>query len=502
MQNNNFDLDAPLLTFSGGDALTVKETFEGILILGGIGAGKSTSSGAALALRMLAHGYAGLVLTAKPEEAEIWRAYCRATNREQDLVIVEPGGNEYFNFIGYECTQKFKGVSVRQNVVSLLDTVIGAGQQGSGIAEDAQFWTQARSMTISSVVGLSLLAYGTVNARSLYDIAMCAPKEDEGSVKQDKQPNDHFTTAIQIAEKNVQGEVNAFLANLPPDVYAELQKKGAVDAYALKHVPNYRSLKQITQFFQRSYKKLPSKTRSSIEFMVAGFLYQLLSEPFYSLFCSDTPSTFTPESALDKGAIIVLNLPTKLHHDTGRAVQIAIKYCFQRAWEKRDTKANNRPAFIFADESPIFLHALDADFQSTARSSMIATVYLAQNLPGYFANMGGNAANYKVKQFLGTLATKIFHSNADADTNKYASELIGEETFEDDTQGVNWGRDVSFSRSSAERLRHAVRPEEFFLLATGGARHGFSCEAIIHRQGALFGGKAYKKVRFKQSLIN
>ncbi|MGN7822918.1 type IV secretory system conjugative DNA transfer family protein [Chitinophaga sp. 22536] len=514
MDNQKFDLDAPLLQFSGGDVLTVKESFEGIAVWGGIGAGKTTSSGRLIALNMLSRGYAGLVLTAKPDEADLWRQYARATKREKDLIIVEPGGTKYFNFLQYECDQTQKGVSLRQSLVSLLETVINTGQQDtSGGGEDGRFWASALRMTLSSVTTVCLLAYGTVTVQDLYDIAMCAPKEVEGQAqkpiqaqsqsqdKQEKSVDDPFKKAMDEAHKRVQAKVNAFWATFPKEEIADLEKRGLTDAFALQHVANYRALKQVNQFFARSYKKLSTKTRSTLEIMIVSFLYQLLSEPFYSLFCSN-PSSFTPETCLEKGSIVVLNLPTKLHHDAGRIVQIAIKYCYQRAWEKRDTKVNNRPAFIFADESPIFLHALDADFQCTARSSMVATVYLAQNIPSYFAHMGGDKSTYKVKQFLGTLATKIFHANADADTNKYASELIGEEYYDDKTEGMSFGNNVSFNEAKAQKLRQIVRPEEFFALKTGGKRFGYVCEAYIHRQGAPFNGKSHKQIRIKQKFID
>lgn len=506
MKKQKFNVDLPLLNFSGGYPLTIKDSFEGNLILGGIGAGKTSASGRLYAINMLRLRYAGLVLTAKPDEADLWRQYARETNRENDLIIVEPGGEHFFNFLQYECTQTQKGVSLRQNIVSLLETVINSGQDSHSGAEDGRFWNSALKMVLSSVTTLCLSAYGTVTVQDLYDIAMCAPKETEGPNQvqaqtqdpKEKPADDPFKKAKDEAQKRVEAKVNSFLAKFPKDVVEDLEKRGMTDAFALKHVPNYRALKQANQFFARSYKKVSPKTRSTIEFLVVGFLYQLLSEPFYSLFCSN-PSTFTPETCLEEGKIVVLNLPTKLHHDAGRDVQIAIKYCFQRVWEKRDTTLNNRPAFIFADESPIFLHALDADFQATARSSMIATVYLAQNLPGYFANMGGEKSIYKVKQFLGTLATKIFHANADADTNKYASELIGQDYRSENTEGMNWGGPaVTFNRGNVDRLQDIVRPEEFFSLKTGGKRNDYIVEAIIHRQGAPFKGKSHKKIQFKQ----
>lgn len=501
MDQKQFDLEAPLLEFSEGDFISIKDSFEGIFIAGGIGSGKTSASGKLVATNMLLKGYSLLVLCAKPDEVDLWHTYARETNREKDLVIVEPGGAAFFDFLGYECkvAQRHKGVSLRHNVVSLLDTVIKSGDTGNNGIEDGRFWASALRLSLSSVVSLSLLATDSISIQELYNIALCVPHAEEGAKNQDKQTDDYYTRAMNAAEVRVTAKVNAHLSTLHPSVIEELQKNNRIDAYVIHQVPQYRELKQVRQFFERSYKKLPPKTKSTIEFMLVDFLSSLLSDPFYSLFSSN-PSTFTPESVLSEGKIVVLNLPTKIHHDAGRLIQIAIKIIFQRAWEKRDVSSNNHPAAIFADESPSFIHALDADFQATARSSMIATVYLAQNLHGFFANLDGKSGEHKVKQFLGTLATKIFHSNSDVDTNKYASDLIGDELYEDQTNSVNVGRDVSMGQSTGKKLRRAVRPELFTELLTGGHRNGGIVHAYIHRQGAPFSGKSHKKIRFKQTL--
>lgn len=501
MDHQKFDLEAPLLEFSGGDFLSIKDSFEGIFIAGGIGSGKTTGSGKIVATNMMLKGYSFLVLCVKPEEVDLWRTYARKTNREKDLVIVEPGGAHCFDFLGYECkvAQRHKGVSLRHNIVSLLDTVINSGEAGSGGVEDGRFWASALRLTLSSVVSLSLLATGSVSVQELYNIALCVPSVEEGTKNQDKPSDDYYTRAMNAAEIRVKAKVNAHLSTLHSSFIEEKQQTNRLDAYIIQHVPEYRELKQVRQFFERSYKKLPPKTKSTIEFLLVDFLSSLLSDPFYSLFCSN-PSTFTPESVLNEGKIVILNLPTKIHHDAGRLVQVAIKIIFQRAWEKRDIALNNRPAAIFADESSHFIHSLDADFQSTVRSSLVSVVYLTQNIHGYFSHLGGKSGEHKVKQFLGTLATKIFHANSDVDTNKYASELIGQELYEDQTNSINVGRDVAFGQSSGEKLRHAVRAEAFSTLLTGGHRNGGIIQAYIHRQGAPFGGKSHKKIRFKQTL--
>src|SRR6202012_4255126 len=111
-----------------------------------------------------------------------------------------------------------------------------------------------------------------------------------------------------------------------------------------------------------------------IDFSFSGFLFHLLRDPVYSLFCSHA-ATFTPEDCL-YGKIILINLPVKTYHKIGRDSQIMFKYIWQRAMEKRQIDAAARPVFLWADEAQHFLHEHDAEYQATARSSRIATVYI------------------------------------------------------------------------------------------------------------------------------
>lgn len=189
-----------------------------------------------------------------------------------------------------------------------------------------------------------------------------------------------------------------------------------------------------------------------------------------------------------------------MYHKVGRDAQIMFKYIWQRAMEKRNIAVNGRPVFLWADEAQNFLHEHDAEFQATARSSRIATVYLTQNLPNYFANMGGSHSEYKVKSFLGTLATKIFHANADIETNKYASDLIGEAYEEDISKSTsqNDGH-ISTSNTVSHKLVKIIRPETFHTLKTGGVKNNKFVQGIIHVQGMrLLYGFSFDKLFFHQ----
>ncbi|WP_138477127.1 TraM recognition domain-containing protein [Dyadobacter bucti] len=265
-------------------------------------------------------------------------------------------------------------------------------------------------------------------------------------------------------------------------------------------VPEARLLAFVDQFFSDNLITLSEKTRSIIDFSFSGFLFRLLREPIYSLFCR-YGSTVTPEDCL-QGKIILLNLPVKIYHKVGRDCQIMFKYIWQRAMEKRDTSKNNRPLFLWADEAQNFLHEHDATYQATARSSRIATVYISQNIPNYLASMGGDKSDSRVKGFLGTLGTKIFHANADVETNNYASQLIGQTFFINENETTGLTKEFSKSQAKSLELAAAVRPEEFISLKTGGPQNTFKVEGYMHRQGdSLLNKKNYLKMNFNQNYL-
>lgn len=493
-----YDLDTCLIDFSSKEVSsfwTIREAVEGVQIFGGIGSGKTSGSGKLLAKKYLQHGFGGLVLTAKSDEKNLWLRYCKEAGRLDDLIIIEPGGQYHFNFLQYEAAKRIGGVSITDNLLQVLKTVIRSSEEKSGGKSDDPFWETALDMLIFNVIDLCLLAYDTLSVEMMYNIVLTAPKRDH---LRKETPRPHtFDHAMTLARNRV----NALIDELENGLTAEEREKCS-DTYYFEvllfdRIPEAKLLQSVDQFFLDHYRNLSEKTRSIIEFSFSGFLFRLLKEPVFSLFCK-YPSNVTPDQSLE-GKIILLNLPVKLYHKVGRDCQVLFKYIWQRAMESRDIQANGRPVFLFADESQHFIHEYDAEYQATARSSRIATVYISQNIPNYHANMGGLKSEYRVKSFLGTLGTKIFHANADIETNTYASDLIGEAYTESVTVNTVLLGDRSVTENKTVELEKMVRPEQFASLQTGGPDNGFIVEGYVHRQGRKFhDGQVFRKIKFNQ----
>lgn len=502
----DYDLDKPIFKFSSQNEtshFTARHAFEGVQIFGGIGSGKTSGSGALLAHKYLKDGWGGLVLTAKPTETKLWKQYCKATGRSSDLIIIEPRGNKHFNFLNYESSTAADTNAITENIVDVLKTVIRAGEATSSGKNDDPFWETALDLLLFNVVDLCRLAYGKISLKTIYSIVQTIPKSySEIPVQEDEQGDitpKAFHLALKAAQANILRQIDDWSNSMDVQQRALIWESPDFDDILTDAVPDAGVYQYVEQFFNDTFVPLSEKTRSIIDFSFTGFLFRMLRNPVYSLFCRHSISTVTPEDSL-KGKIILLNLPVKTYHKVGRDCQILFKYIWQRAMEKRDVSENGMPVFLWADEAQNFLHEHDADYQATARSSRISTVYISQNLPNYYACMGGDKSEYRVKSFLGTLGTKIFHANADIETNKYASELIGDAFFEEYGESVTYSKQFSASQSKSLRLERMVRPEEFVKLRTGGPLNNFRVEGYLHRQGdTVLKGQNYIKMLFSQN---
>lgn len=495
---NTFNLDTPILVFNANtkdeSRWTIRQAVEGVQIFGGIGSGKTSGSGRMLALKYLQNGFGGLVLTVKPDEKDLWVDYCKEAGRSDDLLIIEPDSPYQFNFLNGEGNQG----NLTENIVDVLKTVIRASEEKASGKADDPFWESALDMLLFNVVDLCRLAYGKVSVQEIYSIAQSLPKSDGKGLKDGAR--NAFYKAFTVAQDKIQAKVTAWEQGLDKSKLAQLQQQNTYEACLFEAVPDARILSYIDQFFLESFMNLSEKTRSIIDFSLTGFLFRLLREPILSLFCANT-SNFKPEDSL-AGKIILINLPVKLYQKVGRDSQILFKYIWQKAMEKRNIAQNDRPVFLWADEAQNFIHEHDADYQATARSSRIATVYISQNLPNYYANMGGGRAEQKVKSFLGTLNTKIFHANADVDTNRYASEYFGDVCFEETSSTTTAAGQFSASRTKSIKFDRLIRPEQFNRLMTGGEQNAFVVEGYIHLQGNVSQkGNSDSKVKFNQKSI-
>lgn len=484
----NVDLEEPLLKFHTRDGKchdwTINKSFQGVFIAGSNGSGKSSSALRQITLRFLEKGYSGLVTTVKPKDCEDFIECCKAAGRLEDLVILRPNGEYYFNIIDYILQNSSPDTNLTDTLVEILSTVLDVSDEKSSDKNIDPFWSESRATLITSVIDLALIANGTLQVRDMLEIVQSLPVkegDDSNGAYKGKEKTIYETYFNKAADK-VEAAYKKWKASLDEEQLLKLSDENLMEEAAEKQVENYRIFKHLDRFFNSVYYSLSEKTRSIITLSFSNFLLKLERDPIYSIFCKN-PSNITPDDCYKNKKIIVLNFPTKIYHGIGKEIQCMFKVIYQLAVEKRDVGIYPRPLFLISDEHQETFLKSDIDFQLTARSSRVACVYITQSISNYHVSLGGAKSEHRVKSLLGVLGTKIFFANSDIETNRYASELIGDAEFEVLIKSTDaYGAPFLKKEIKVDRL---IKPEEFTRFKTGGKENNFIAQAVVHVQGNL-----------------
>lgn len=466
-----------MLTLSPRDAFTIRDACEGVQIFGGIGSGKTSGSGAALARSMLLAGFGALVCCAKPEESALWQAYAAETGREQDLVIIRPGARGEpppysFNFLHYELSRTSEGGGLTENVVSLLAAVVEIVEGRQEEASDGGFWKRGMNELLRNAVDILALTGDPLTLDAVCKLILDAPPDLKTLGDTAWHQNSSLMQAM------VKAQPNALTARQKNDY----DRAGS--------------------YWMRAYPEMPERTRGGIVATFRGVSDMLLHGLAWELLANTT--NIVPEITFRDGAIIVLDLPIQEFREVGRVVQGIWKLMYQQAILRRNPGRFPRPSVLWCDESQYFVSPFDYEYQSTARSARACTVYLTQNISNYRARLGSNA-EAQADSLLGLFSTKIFHSNGDAATNQYAADLIGQEwqtTFSFNTNTSPEQPGGSRGAGGSESVQYQLLPAKFTSLRTGGPANGRQVQGVIVKAGRVWrqNGKTFLPVTFTQPL--
>lgn len=453
-----YDPRTVLLQFGRGQDWTLRDAYEGVQIFGGTGSGKTSGSGAALALSFLRQGFGGLVLSAKPDERALWESYCAATGRE--LTIFGPGSGKHFNFLDYEFSRPGSGAGLVSNVAELF-TAIAERKPGQGGGNEAYFESAMKQMLRRAIDAVTR-GKGALSLPMIMDAIMSAPQTQSEAESKTWKEKSFLASCLKAAE-------------------------------AKRTAENTPDLDHTRRFWLREFPSLGDRTRSSIVSMFTVLADGFLTGPIHDLFC--TRLNIVPEET-HAGRIIFVDLPVEVYKEVGVAAQLLWKHCWQEATARRQPeKDGGIPTFLWADESQFFCSSGDIRFQATARSKRACTVYLTQNLPSYFYQAGQDRTN----ALLGNLQTKIFHSNGDHVTNTYAADSIARGVTRRSSTNVSPGNG-GVSIGTSESVDYIVPPAEFLRLRKGGPENRSLVDAYIFQAGRVWPGTGenFLKATFQQ----
>lgn len=408
-------LDAALLQITPNDNFTVRDATQGVLITGGIGSGKTSGSGATLRAAYLQSGMGGLVLCAKPEEAEAWRAACVKHGRRGSLIELD-GRIPILNFISYELARHgTEGInSVIECLMRVLEAARNVGAEPGRSGE--RFWEDTTRQVLRNALPILYASTGTVRIADILSFLRSAPQTHADMTNPEWQRDSFFFRCFASGADRIDDATG----------------------------------NRVVSYWREDFARLDPKTRGNIAISLTTALDRFNHGWLQHAFCGE--STVVPELSFH-GAIILLNMPALTLNDDGIIAQQLFKYIWQRAVLARnalDASQQQRPVFLWADEAQYFINGFDGEFLSTCRGSLACTVFLSQSLPTYFAAIGGELPRERVQHLLGNFATKVWHSNACAETNRWAAETIGQVVHRRASYSEGEGSNVNYGSSMGE----------------------------------------------------
>ncbi|MCB0638710.1 MAG: TraM recognition domain-containing protein [Lewinella sp.] len=467
-------LDHVLFYLTRDDSFTIGQACEGVQIFGGIGSGKSSGSGATLARSYLQAGMGGLVLCVKPDERVTWQEYARQTGREDDLIIFDSSGNHQFNFLDYEMRRPGAGAGYSNNIVRLFTNIVEAieGQKSGG--GDSQYWIMAMQQLIRNAI--DILGYTDLRQVSLLPLLYRIVNDAPRSLAQLNDP-----------DWRARSLVNKIITD-------SLAKRDATEQEDPWRASDFDAA---ATYWMQEFPMLDERPRSGIISQFTTMADNFMRRPFRQLFCHQT--SVMPEDSIQR-KIIIMDLPVKEFSAAGRASQVMMKFLWQQAMERRSVKKNPRPVFLWADEAQNFISEYDMQFQATARSSRCCTVFITQNMPNYYAEMGTHAV-HRTQSLVGNFATKIWHANSDFETNEKAAETIGK-TWQEimgSSESATESSGASITTTRSQVFEYEMPPQVFTRLRKGGYANDFNVEGIVFQNGRIFSnGKTYIRTAFNQ----
>jgi hypothetical protein len=461
--------ETPLLRF-GSDPWRLRDALEHTLIVGAPGSAKSSGSGRALAHALLRSGAGMLVLCVKGEpdsEADRWEQYCRETGRSRSFIRFDGSGLHQFNFLRYALAKSLATDPIR-NTVALLEHVLSVAKR-SPTREQDDFWSSASNELITQSITALFSAWADVTLEDLMKLITSRPSG----------PGKVTDPAYQ------QGFMHRTLV-----------KAGTNPAIPLSRADIDRAIHYLTEILPNP----DPRTTGNLVQTVSAKLSPLLSGPMRELF--NTGLNIVPEMTFE-GAVIVLDFPVRQWHEAGHIAQHIFKYLWQRAVEERGSYG--RPVYLWIDEYPVMASEFDADWLGTVRSSRCGAVFIAQNVPGIYAALGGRSGHDAADKLLANLGTKVLHANSCQRTNQWAADIVGKTlqwrhsrtqndgTSEGDSISKNPGvamfgphtasenRSEGSGASAQQSMEYEVEPARFTRLRNGGAANRGRVDAIIHK---------------------
>jgi hypothetical protein len=457
-QQNNL-LDQPTLYLSDTDYLCPRDLVEGgTLILGGLGAGKSSTSLRQLFCGLARAGFGGLICTVKSQDTDNYLADLRSCGREKDVIVFSIESGLTFDPIAY-LWNTGRGAGDVESIIDFFSTLLSIGKQHIGVNND-RFWELAAEQAMRHAIHLIRLAGEPLSIVSIHRTIQSFPSR----------LHEHEEEAWQK---------RSFTASLISAIRARKETLSVSD---------WNDLEVATEFIFSKWASWDEKPRSSVEMTFSGLADKFMFSPYREMFCSGTYS-FTPEQTTHEHKLVILDIPLlACGRETARLMQIIVKLVFQRAWLRHSYRPGCcHGAMLIQDEFQTLMSRFENHFVQVCRSSAIAPIFITQTILNLAEEMGETQPGSKTKAFLNNLSVKIAHNTTCPDTCQYMADVIGKEyRFLDSFHaGSGQNQQSHASVGGSQQLVHIVEPIAFTRLVKPDSNNKLA-QALVYVSGKHF----------------
>jgi hypothetical protein len=426
------DPASPVLKFTTGAELVIRDTYEGIALIGATASGK-TSAALTIKKSLLRHGYGLYIGCVKDGEGEEWQKIVAEAGRSHDFIRFQKGSGYRFNPFEHE-TNPAEAVALLQEMMALLN---GNEKNNPG----SIFWNTESGKVVGHGFNIGFHAFGRMDWVSASKIC-----------------KDFALSLEQVDSKSWQAR--------------SFNYQAVKEAERL--FPHSSEVKRSSDFWFKTFPSYDPRTRANVMAVVGNLLDRLEQEPFVSLFSG--VSNCTPMDILNHRKIICCDLPVLTDRMTGTLANSIWLYSMCRAIPKRKSAS---PAAIYIDEAQFLLSDEMMLLQTVIRSHSVATILLFQNL----SVLQERLSKASVTALLGNINTLILTRQSDAETRQWAADRVGKQKCVKETKsrGTSPGRlgTSSTTLSKVEVLDYKFQPDDFYHLSTGGHKNRCKVESIV-----------------------
>ena len=402
-----------------------KGLYTGMLVLGATGTGKTSACAYPFLEQLAAYRrgdcegrIGGLVLDVKGDFWKEAAAILKRNGRNEDIVMIEPGSGYYFNPIHYPALD---AKIIAERLYSVLENM------NSGDGRQDSFWKDKSINLLSNSISLirSCLGYATLS--DVYGII-----SDEGALGKLLK---HAQNVVKAREGRA-GEGRAGKACVTGRT--EKAAAGLNLSEKMKAEAEINETKLAAAYFSGGdYAGLDERTRAIIKSESLRVCSDFIKPVFRETFCPPEEQLNFPgfREAVDKGKIVILNMPESKYGLTGKTVGIMLKLDYFRTVLNRvnaaltdETVNVRRPVLFICDEYQNYVTSgdieSDAEFFARCRQSKAINILLSQSYSSLKLKLGSEE---KLNSLIGNIRSTIWLALSDDYSREKASKICDKE---------------------------------------------------------------------------